>query len=74
MIQFVLRKGPLDLWTCVYFTAECVASSADGQGIHGWAYWSAFHVVIVYWLKTWYQTCVDIQSLHMAPKGKCDMV
>ena len=22
----------------VYFTTECVASSADGQGIHGWAY------------------------------------
>ena len=65
MIQFVLRKGPLDLWTCVYFTAECVASSADGQGIHGWAYWSAFHVVIVYWLKTWYQTCAVIYSPYI---------
>ena len=65
MIQFVLRKGPHDLWTCVYFTAECVASSADGQGIHGWAYRSAFHVVIVYWLKTWYQTCAVIYSPYI---------
>ena len=63
-----VKTSPHDLWTGLFYCWMCVASSADGQGIHGWAYWSAFHVVIVYWLKTWYQTCVDIQSLHMASK------
>ena len=33
-----VKTGPHDLWTCVYFTTECVASSADGQGIHGWGH------------------------------------
>ena len=27
----------------VYVPAECVASCADGAGIHDWAYLSAFH-------------------------------